>query len=68
MGLIPQIARFLPEKLCKFCFGLRFPHAFIVSLPLFVAGLIFSPYIPYAEQVLTGLGVAMFYFSKARWE
>lgn len=68
MGLIPQIAKWVPEKLRHFCEGLRYPHAFIFCLPAFILGLLFSPYIPYAEQVLTGLGIAMFYFSKARWE
>jgi len=68
MGLIPQIAKLVPEKLRRFCEGLRYPHAFIFSLPVFIIGLFFSPYIPYPEQVLTGVGVAMFYFSKARWD
>ncbi len=67
MGLIPAIAKRVPEKLRYFCEGLRYPHAFIFSLPLFVLGLLFSPYIPYAERVLTVIGVAMFFFSKARW-
>lgn len=68
MGLIPPIARLVPEKLRRFCEGLRYPHAFIFSLPLFIVGLIFSPYIPHAEEVLTVIGVAMFFFSKARWD
>ena len=68
MGLIPPIARLVPEKLRRFCEGLRYPHAFIISLPLFIVGLIFSKYIPYSEEVLTALGVAMFFLSKARWE
>jgi len=68
MGLIPQIANRLPPKVRRFCEGLRYPHAFIFSVPAFILGLVFSPHIPYAEQALTGLGVALFYFSKARWE
>lgn len=68
MGLIPPIAKRVPEKLRRFCEGLRYPHAFIITLPTFALGLVFSPYIPYPEQLLTGLGIAMFYFSKARWE
>ena len=68
LGLHPLIARFVPEKLRRFCEGLRYPHAFIFSLPAFILGLSFSPYIPYPEQLLTALGIAMFYCSKARWE
>ena len=68
MGLIPPIAKWVPEKLRRFCEGLRYPHAFIFSLPTFILGLLFSPYIPNAEVVLTVLGLAMFYFSKARWD
>ena len=67
MGLHPLIAKYVPEAFRRFCMGLRYPHAFIFSLPAFVLGLIFSPYLPYPEQLLTGLGVAMFFFSKARW-
>ena len=68
MGLLPQIANRLPVKLRRFCEGLRYPHAFLFSVPIFIVGLLFSSYIPYPEQVLTGVGVAMFYFSKARWD
>ena len=68
MGLIPQIAKLVPEKLCRFCEELRYPHVFILLLPTFIIGLVFSRYIPYPEQVLTGIGVAMFFASKARWD
>lgn len=68
MGLDPRLARFLPKQLTHFCEGLRYPHAFIISLPTFILGLLFSPYIPNAEIVLTTLGLAMFFFSKARWD
>jgi hypothetical protein len=68
MGLIPQIANRVPERLRNFCEGLRYPHVFIVLLPTFVIGLVFSNYLPYPEQLLTGLGVAMFFTSKARWD
>lgn len=68
MGLIPQIANRVPEKLRLFCEGLRYPHVFIVLLPTFIIGLVFSRYLPYPEQILTGIGVAMFFASKARWD
>ena len=42
MGLIPPIARLVPEALRRFCEGLRYPHTFILLLPTFVAGLIFA--------------------------
>lgn len=67
MPLLPQIAKHLPEKLSRFCDGLRYPHAFLVSVPLFIVCLLFSRQIPYPEQVLTAMGVAMFFLSKARW-
>lgn len=68
MGLIPPIARLVPEALRRFCEGLRYPHIFVFLLPTFVAGLIFSPYLPYPEQLLTGVGIAMYFCSKARWD
>ena len=68
MGLDPRIARFLPKQLTHFCEGLRYPHAFVILLPTFIVGLLFSPYIPNAEVVLTVVGLAMFFFSKARWD
>ncbi|MEO8411131.1 MAG: hypothetical protein ABI478_11210 [Propionivibrio sp.] len=68
MGLIPPIARYVPHKLRRFCEGLRYPHAFIFMLPAFIIGLVLTPYIPYPEQVLTVAGIALFYFSKARWD
>lgn len=68
MGLIPQIANRVPEKLRRFCEGLRYPHVFIILLPTFIIALAFSFYIPYPQQILTGLGVAMFLASKARWD
>lgn len=68
MGLIPPIANRVPEKLRRFCEGLRYPHAFIILLPTFIIGLVFARYIPYPEAVLTTIGLAMFFTSKARWE
>jgi hypothetical protein len=68
MGLIPPIANRVPESLRRFCEGLRYPHTFIILLPTFIVGLVFSPYLPYPEQLLTGLGVAMFFASRARWD
>ena len=67
MPLLPQVAKLLPEKLRRFCDGLRYPYAFLVSIPLFIVCLLFSRQIPYPEQVITGLGVAVFFLSKARW-
>ena len=66
MGLRPEIANLLPEKLRRFCEGLRYPHTFIFLLPTFIIGLVFARFIPYPEQVLTGVGVAMFFASKVR--
>jgi len=68
MGLIPQIARWVPEKLRRFCEGLRYPHAFLFSIPVFILGLLLSEHIPYPQQILTSIGIAIFYFSKARWD
>lgn len=68
MGLIPQIARLVPESLRRFCEGLRYPHMFIFLLPTFIVALVFSHYLPYPEPLLTALGVAMFFCSKARWD
>lgn len=66
MGLNPQIAKNVPLSLRRFCEGLKYPHVFIVLLPTFIVGLIFSYYLPYAEEILTVLGLAMFFTSKAR--
>jgi hypothetical protein len=68
MGLIPQIAKLVPVQVRRFCEGLRYPHVFIILLPTFIIGLVFSSYLPYPEQILTGIGVAMFFTSKARWD
>ncbi len=66
MGLNPQVAKFVPQSLRRYCEGLRYPHVFIFLLPAFVIGLLFSYYIPYANEILTALGLAMFLSSKAR--
>lgn len=66
MGLNPKVARYVPNTLCRFCEGLRFPHAFIILLPTFMVGLMFAYYLPHAEEILTTLGLAMFFTSKAR--
>ena len=68
MGLHPRIAKYLPEKLVRFCFGLRYPHAFVFCIPVFIIGLLLNDHFAYSRQILTGLGVALFYFSKARWD
>ena len=68
MGLIPQIANRVPAQLRHYCEGLRYPHLFIFLLPTFIVGLVFSHYLPYPEQLLTGVGVAMFFCSRARWD
>ena len=68
MGLHPQIARLVPDALRRFCEGLRYPHLFIILLPTFIVALAFSYYLPYPEQILTAIGVAMFFCSKARWD
>jgi hypothetical protein len=39
---------------------------FIVLLPTFIVGLAFSYYLPHAEEILTVIGLAMFFTSKAR--
>lgn len=66
MGLNPQIAKYVPQSLRRFCEGLKYPHVFIILLPTFIIGLAFSYYLPYSEEILTGIGVAMFLASKAR--
>ena len=68
MGIIPPVAKYVPQKLCRFCEGLRYPHTFLFMLPAFIVGLFLLPYIPYPEEILTVAGVALFYFSKARWD
>ena len=68
MGLIPPIANRVPEKLRRFCGGLRYPHAFLFMLPAFIIGLFLTNYIPHSQEVLTVMGIALFYFSKARWD
>lgn len=68
MGLHPLLAKYSPASLRRFCNGLRYPNAFVISLPTFILGLIFSPYIPHYEEVLTIFGVGLFFLSKARWE
>ena len=60
MGLIPQIARLVPESLRRFCEGLRNPHMFIFLLPPFIVALVFSHYLPYPEPLLTALGAGAF--------
>ena len=67
VGLHPAVAKHLPATLVRFCVGLRYPHAFVFSIPAFVVCLLLNDKIPYAQPVVLGLGVAMFYFSKARW-
>lgn len=66
MGLNPQIAKYVPQSLRRFCEGLKYPHAFIILLPTFIVGLAFSYYLPHAEEILTVIGLAMFFTSKAR--
>lgn len=66
MPLSPRVARVLPEKLRVFCVGLRYPHVFLASIPVFIAALLLSRHIPYAEQVLMGIGLVMFVTSKLR--
>lgn len=68
MGVDPRLAKFLPKQLVRFCEGLRYPNAFVISLPTFVIALFLSPFIPVSDIVLTGLGIAMFFLSKARWD
>ena len=68
MGLIPPIAKWVPEKLRRFCEGLRYPHTFLFMLPAFIIALLLTNYIPYPQEVLTVMGVALFFFSKARWD
>ena len=68
MGLIPPIAKWVPVKLCRFCEGLRYPHTFLFMLPAFIIALFLTSYIPYPQEVLTAMGVALFFFSKARWD
>ena len=68
MGLNPQVAKFVPQSLRRFCEGLKYPHTFIFLLPTFIAGLLCYRYIPYPDEVLTAIGIAMFFTSKARWE
>lgn len=59
MGPIPPIAKLVPEKLRRFCEGLRYPHTLPFLLPTFVIGLSFSPFIPHPEQELTAIGIAL---------
>lgn len=66
MGLNPQVAKYVPQSLRRFCEGLKYPHAFILLLPTFIVGLVFSYYLPHAEEILTVIGLAMFFTSKAR--
>lgn len=66
MGLNPKVAKYVPQSLRRFCEGLKYPHVFIILLPTFIIGLAFSYYLPYAEEILTGIGVTMFLASKAR--
>lgn len=66
MALSPNIARLLPERLRVFTEGLRYPLVFLISIPAFVAALLFSPYIPHAEQVLAALGLTLFVSSRLR--
>jgi len=68
MGLHPQIAKFVPQRLCRFCEGLKYPHVFIFLLPTFIIGVALNNYIPHSNEVLTVLGLTMFIASKARWD
>ena len=45
MGVDPRLAKFLPQQLVRFCEGLRYPNAFVISLPTFVIALFMSPFI-----------------------
>lgn len=68
MGLIPPIAKWVPVKLRRFCEGLRYPHTFLFMLPAFIIALLLTSYIPYSQEVLTVMGIALFFFSKSRWD
>lgn len=68
MGLHPLLVKLVPKTLARFCEGLRYPNAFVISLPTFVIALFLSPFIPVSDVVLTGLGITMFFLSKARWD
>ena len=34
MGLIPSIAKYIPQKLCRFCEGLRYPPILALNLAI----------------------------------
>ena len=68
MGVDPRLAKFLPQQLVRFCVGLRYPNAFVISLPTFVIALFLSPFISVSDVVQIGLGIALCYLSKARWD
>ena len=66
MGLPPPIAKLVPEIPRRFFEGLHYLHTFSFLLPAFIIGLLFWPFIPYPEQVLTAIGIALFFSSKVR--
>jgi hypothetical protein len=66
MGLHPQVAKYVPQSLRRFCEGLKYPHVFVFLLPTFIIGLLCYRYIPYPDEVLTVIGITMFFASKAR--
>lgn len=66
MPLSPSIAKHLPQKLRVFCEGLRFPHVFLATIPLFVVALLLFEHIPHGQDVVVALGMALFVSSKLR--
>jgi hypothetical protein len=66
MALSPQVAKFLPRKLRLYSEGLRYPYVFLAFVPIFILGMLFSPHIPYPEQVLTVIGMILFAASKLK--
>lgn len=66
MSLSPAIAKYLPQKLRTYCEGLRYPHVFLTTIPLFIVTLVSFEHIPYGKDVVTGLGLALFISSRLR--
>ena len=68
MGPIPPIAKLVPEKLRRFCEGLRYPHTLPFLLPTFVIGLSFSPFIPPTRSRNSLLSVSHWFFLQSALE
>lgn len=60
----PAMARFLLAPLLRWLSRLSFPRLFVISAGLFVLDLLIPDLVPFADEILLGLGTLLF----ANWK